>query len=72
MAKYNPLAEFLGALMDKYIDDYVQTCREYNYPVDGGTFKDVLDRACDEGKMSPRTCVLLNARFQQRIDQNTI
>lgn len=72
MAKYNPLAEFLGAIMDKYIDDYIKTCQEHNYPVRGEDFKDVLDRAHDDGTLPANICILLNARFQQRTDNNTL
>lgn len=49
MAKYNPLAEYLGFLMDGYIDTFFDTCEKANYPATYQSFKDALNAAYNSG-----------------------
>lgn len=65
MAKYDPLAEYLCAMLDKYIDDYVVTCQEHHRNVSLDDFKDYLNFAYKQG-LPAKICETLASRFIHR------
>lgn len=72
MKKYNPLAEYLGFLMDGYIDTFFDTCEKANYPATYQSFKDALNAAYNEGRFPANVCAALDARFRMRQNNPTI
>lgn len=70
MKKYNPLAEYLGFLMDGYIDTFFDTCEKANYPATYQSFKDALNAAYNSGRFPANVCAALDARFLMRIHNN--
>lgn len=66
--KYNPLADFIGRLMDKFIADYIQACQESHQAASLEGFKDLLNEQYKQG-MSANTCLSLAKRFESKINQ---
>lgn len=66
MTRYNPLAEFICHLLDRYIDRYVESCKQSHHPISLDDFKDVLNNAYKYEGMSDNLARTLESRFIQR------